>query len=192
MLFDLAKRWWVLLLRGLFAIAFGILAFLWPGLTLAALVIVYGIYAMVDGITAIWFGLAGGRGRPWWAMLLVGILGVAAGVVTFLWPQITAVALLAVIAAWAIIRGIFEISAAIRLRRVIDNEWLLALGGALSIAFGVLLAVQPAAGALAVVWIIGAYAIAFGVIAVALSLRLRWYRKRIEEGHTGGPNVALR
>jgi uncharacterized membrane protein HdeD (DUF308 family) len=170
---SITRNWWVFLLRGICAIVFGILAFTWPGITLASLVIVFGVYAILDGATAIVAGFSGGDGAPWWQMVLVGFLSVVTGVLTFCWPGVTAVALLFMIAAWAIVRGIVEIAAAIRLRAIIDNEGWLIFSGICSIFFGVVLFARPGAGALAVLWIIGTYAIFFGVIIIALSFRLR-------------------
>lgn len=137
MLSELARNWWIPLIRGLAAIAFGIMAFAWPGITLFALVLLFGVYAIIDGLAAIWFAIIErNQAMNWWGMLLVGLLSVAAGIVAIFWPGITAMALLMVIAAWAIVRGIFEIVAAIQLRKHIENEWALGLGGALSILFG--------------------------------------------------------
>ena len=158
--------------RDLLAILFGIMAFVWPGITLFALVVLFGAYALLDGITAIVLGIAARTERSgdtpvrreWWAMILVGVLGIAAGIITF-WPGITAFALLIVIAVTAIVRGIAEVIAAIRLRKYIEHEWLLGFAGVISIAFGVVLLARPAIGALAVVWAIGAWA----MVAAALS-----------------------
>jgi uncharacterized membrane protein HdeD (DUF308 family) len=174
MVIVLARNWWALALRGLFAVLFGIVAFALPGSTLGALVLLYGAYALVDGIFAIAAAVAGrDEGLPWWAMLLEGVVGIAVGVITFAWPGITALVLLYLIAAWAFVTGALEIAAAIRLRKEIRGEWLLALSGVLSVLFGVILVVNPGAGALAVVWLIGAYAIAFGVVLLVLGFRLR-------------------
>jgi uncharacterized membrane protein HdeD (DUF308 family) len=174
MVIVLARNWWALALRGLFAVLFGIVAFVLPGITLGALVLLYGAYALVDGIFAIAAAVAGrDEGLPWWAMLLEGVVGIAVGVMTFAWPGITALALLYLIAAWAFVTGALEIAAAIRLRKEIRGEWLLALSGVMSVLFGVILVVNPGAGALAVVWLIGAYAIAFGVVLLVLGFRLR-------------------
>jgi len=170
----LARNWWALFLRGLFAVLFGILAFSWPGLTLAVLVLLFGAYALVDGIFAVIAALKAPQGsKRWWVLLVEGIVGVIVGALTLFWPGLTALALLYFIAAWAIITGVLEIVAAIRLRNVIRNEWLLVLGGAVSILFGLLLVIMPVAGALAVVWMIGVYACLFGALLVALSFRLR-------------------
>jgi uncharacterized membrane protein HdeD (DUF308 family) len=171
----LARNWWALALRGLAAILFGILAFAWPGITLFVLVIFFGAYMLVDGIFAIVAAVrAAGEQARWWLLLLEGILGVVAGLVAFFWPGLTALALLYLIAAWAIVTGIIEIVEAIRLRQEIVGEWALILGGALSVLFGVLLVVIPArAGLLSLTWLIGAYAVAFGVLLVILAFRVR-------------------
>jgi uncharacterized membrane protein HdeD (DUF308 family) len=177
MLSTILQRWWILLLRGISATVFGVLAIVWPGITLLTLVIFYGVVALIDGIAGIALGVRSGvNGRTWWEMILLGLLGVIAGAVAFLWPGLTAVVLLVVIALWAIIRGILEIIGAITLRKIIQGEWLLILSGVLSIGFGVLLLLRPAAGALAVMWLIGIYMIAFGITTIALSLRLRRLR----------------
>jgi len=174
MLYILARNWWAIALRGLFAVLFGIAAFVWPGLTLAALVILWGAYALVDGIFNLVAALrAAQKKMTWWPLVLEGILGIAAGVVAFLWPGITALALLYLIAAWAILTGIVEIIAAVRLRHAISGEWMLGLAGLLSIVFGVILIAAPGAGALAVIWMIGAYAVVFGIVLIALGFRLR-------------------
>jgi uncharacterized membrane protein HdeD (DUF308 family) len=171
---HLSHFWWTLLLRGVVAVLFGLSALAWPGITLTALVLLFGAFALVDGIAAIIIGFQqyGDRER-WWATLIGGIIGVAAGFITFMLPGITALALLTLIAFWAIMRGAFDIVAAIRLRHVIQGEFWLALGGALSVAFGVLMLVAPGAGALAVVWWIAAFALAWGVILIVLAFRLR-------------------
>ena len=171
----LSRNWWALALRGLAAIIFGILAFVWPGITLWALILLFGAYMLVDGVFAIVAAVrvAGGAAR-WWLLLVEGILGVLAGIVAFVWPGLTALALLYFVAAWAIVTGIFEIVGAIRLRREIEGEWALILGGALSVLFGVLLvAVGPGVGLLSLVWLIGVYAVAFGVLLLILAFRVR-------------------
>ena len=174
MLHALAKCWWLLLLRGLAAIAFGILAFLWPGLTLVTLVLLYGAFALVDGVLSLVAAFTGSaKPVPTWWLVVVGLLGIAAGAVTFLWPGITAILLVLFIGAWALVHGIFEIIGAIQLRKEIDNEWMLILGGVLSVLFGGIILIAPGAGALGLVWAIAAYSIVFGILFVALSLRLR-------------------
>jgi uncharacterized membrane protein HdeD (DUF308 family) len=177
MIEGLASRWWAVLLRGLFAILFGICAIAWPGLTLTWLALLFGAYCLVDGLFAIVAAITAPAGAPRWMILLLeGIVSVIIGVLTFIWPGLTALVLLYFIATWAIITGILEIVTAIRLRKVISNEWLLILSGVLSIGFGVLLFARPLSGALAVVWLIGIYAIIFGVMLIGLSLRLRgWH-----------------
>jgi uncharacterized membrane protein HdeD (DUF308 family) len=170
----LARNWWALFLRGVVAVLFGILTFIWPGLSLAVLVLLFGAYVLVDGLFAIVAAMkAPARNKRWWVLLIEGIVGVIIGVLTFFWPAMTALALLYFIALWALITGVLEIGAAIRLRKSISNEWLLVISGFLSILFGLALVIVPVAGALAVVWLIGVYAIVFGVLIIALSFRLR-------------------
>ena len=172
---TLGRNWWALALRGVAAILFGILAFAWPGITLFVLVLFFGVYMLVDGIFAIVAAVrAAGREARWWLLLIEGVLGVLAGLVAAFWPGLTALALLYFIAAWAIVTGILEIAAAVRLRREIAGEWALGLSGLLSLLFGVLLVVIPApAGILSLLWLIGAYAIAFGVVLLVLAFRVR-------------------
>jgi uncharacterized membrane protein HdeD (DUF308 family) len=168
------SNWWALALRGLAAILFGILAFLWPGITLTALVFLFGAYALVDGAFAIVAGIRTTKeNKRWWLLLVEGVLSVFAGVLAFVVPAITGFFLLLLIASWAIVTGAFEIAAAIQMRKEITGEWILALSGAASILFGLALLVYPAVGALAVIWIIGAYAIVFGVLLVVLGFKLR-------------------
>jgi uncharacterized membrane protein HdeD (DUF308 family) len=156
------------------AVLFGVAAFAWPGITLGALVLLYGAYALVDGAFAVAAAMIGRTGGiPWWAMLAEGLIGIAIGAITFAWPGITALVLLYLISAWAVVTGVFEIVAAVRLRKEIRGEWLLALSGVLSIVFGLALVANPGAGALAVVWLIGAYAIFFGALLIALGVQLR-------------------
>ena len=170
----LARHWWAIALRGAAAIIFGILAFVMPGVTLAVLVLLFGAYALVDGVFNVIAALSGRSGeQSWWWLLIEGLVSVAAGLVTFFMPGLTALTLVYVIAAWAIITGVLEIVAAVRLRKVISNEWWLVLSGVLSIVFGGVIAAYPGAGALALVFWIGAYAVVFGVFLVALAFRLR-------------------
>lgn len=173
-MFDvIARHWWLVLLRGIAGVLFGIAAFGWPKITLLTLVILFGIYAISDGIIAIWLSFTKREGKGyWWQMLLVGIVSLAAGIVTFLWPGKTAVFLLFAIASWAVVHGVFEIAAAIRLRQEMKGEWMLILAGVLSIVFGLALIARPAVGALAMVWLIGSYSLAFGLVLIAWSLRL--------------------
>jgi uncharacterized membrane protein HdeD (DUF308 family) len=169
----LTSRWWVLVLRGVAAILFGILAFGAPTSGLLALVLVWGIYALADGVLAVTHSAQRGRsGERWGWLFFEGLVGIAAGILTFTRPGLTAMALLIVIAVWAIVTGVAEIATAIRVRRYIRGEWMLALTGVLSIAFGVLLLAFPGSGALALVWLIGTYAIVFGALMIGLGLRM--------------------
>ncbi len=184
----LARNWGWLMLRGVAALIFGVLTLFNPGITLVVLVILFGAYAIVDGVFALITALANRRAeRQWVALLINGLISVAVGIATFVWPGITAFALLYLIAAWALITGVMEIITAIRLREIIRGEWFLILAGLLSILFGVLLFFRPGAGALAVVLWIGAYAVIFGLLLIALAFRLRsWLR-----GEGGGGAAAI-
>ena len=184
MLRTLAQNWWALVLRGVCAVLFGVGAFAWPGITLAVLILLYGAYALVEGVLEVAWALMGRQGGSFpWGVLLAGLAGVAIGIVTFVSPGLTALALLYVIAAWAIVRGVFELVAAISLRKELENEWLLALNGLLSVALGVLLIVAPGAGALALLWWIGGFAIVAGILMIVLGLRLKGVRDRLAHGH---------
>ena len=178
---ELSRTWWMLAVRGVAAVIFGLLALIWPQITLLALVLVFGAYALVDGAFSLVAAARGrelaGGSRGW--LILEGLLGIAAGIVAIVWPDITALALLWVIAAWAVVTGVLEIVAAIRLRRVLDNEWLLIVAGALSVAFGLILIIWPGSGAIGLVWLIGIYAIAFGIVLLGLALRLRGLGRRL-------------
>ncbi len=174
----LVRNWWALALRGLFAILFGLLALAWPSLTLAALVILFGAYSLVDGIFALVAAVRVAEAHErWWLLVLEGLAGIAAGLITFMWPGITALVLLYLIAWWAVVTGVFEIAAAIRLRKEISGEWALVLGGAASVIFGLVLLFRPGIGVLAVIWLIGTYALVFGALLLMLAFRLR--------GHSG-------
>jgi uncharacterized membrane protein HdeD (DUF308 family) len=181
-----ARRWWVLAVRGAAGIAFGLIALTHPVSGLVALVILFGAYALVDGIFNLTMTVpqAKRHGERWGALLAEGILSVVAGLVALIWPGISAVALLLVIAFWAVATGIMAILSAVRLRRMIKGEWLLGLAGALSIALGVLLFMYPAPGALAMVIWIGAYALVSGIMLVALSFRVRsWAHRAVQPAH---------
>jgi uncharacterized membrane protein HdeD (DUF308 family) len=168
-----AQNWWAIVLRGVFGVIFGIGAFIWPDITLAALVLLYGAYALVEGLLAVAAAVMGPRpGGFLWGMLLAGVVSVVAGVLTFLWPGLTALALLYFIAVWAIVRGVFEIVAAVQLRKEIENEWLLGLSGLLTIVLGLFLMVAPGAGILAVLWWVGATAIVFGILMIILGFMI--------------------
>jgi uncharacterized membrane protein HdeD (DUF308 family) len=174
---SLSQNWWLLVLRGVLGILFGLAAFVWPGITLLTLIVMFGVYAIVDGLIAVGTGLSRTKDSPrWWTFLVEGLLSIGAGVVALLWPGLTTLVLIYMIAVWAIFTGILEVVAAIRLRHEITNEWMLALGGLISVGLGILLFLQPAAGSLAIVWTIAAYAIIFGVLLVVLGFRLRNWR----------------
>jgi uncharacterized membrane protein HdeD (DUF308 family) len=169
----LARYWWLILLRGIAAIIFGVLAFIWPGITLVTLVLFFGAFTLVDGVLALAHAIMGGKvGSRWW-LALIGVLGILVGLLTFMWPGLTALVLLVFIASWAIVLGVFQIIGAVRLRKEIDNEWTIGLGGALSVLFGVVLLVAPGAGAIGLIWVIGAYAILFGVLLVLAAFKLK-------------------
>jgi uncharacterized membrane protein HdeD (DUF308 family) len=170
----LGRHWKWIALRGVAALLFGILAMVWPGIVLTVMVLFFGAYAFVDGLfTLIAAAQMRESGRPLWPLVLVGLLGIVAGLVAFLWPQLTALGLLMLIASWALVMGVLQIIAAIRLRKALQNEWWLGLSGAVSVLFGVLMIGNPGAGAIAVAWVIGAYSVFFGALLIMLALRLR-------------------
>ena len=175
MITTLAQNWWTLVVRGVAAIIFGILAYLWPDITFTVLVLFFGAYALWDGVFAV-IGAFRTQGERRWALILAGLVGIAAGLVTFFWPGAATLAILTIIAAWAIVTGVFEIIGAIRLRKEIEGEWFLLLSGLLSVLFGIALVIWPVAGLVAVTWMIGAYAIIFGILLIALGIRLRNWR----------------
>jgi uncharacterized membrane protein HdeD (DUF308 family) len=170
----LARHWWVLALRGLAGVIFGVLTFLWPGITLFVLVVLFGAYALVNGIFSFMLAAKAPKGYPnFGSLILAGIFGILAGLITFFWPGITAFSLLIVIAAWAIVNGIMEIYYAIKLRKEIKGEWLLALAGILSVIFGALLLLNPFVGALVLVLWIGSFAVVFGILLMILALKMK-------------------
>lgn len=173
MLQSMARSWWVWLLRGIAAIVFGIIAFVSPAATLLALVIVFGIYAIFDGVLAVVTAFQIREdAKHWWVVLLEGLAGILFGIIALVYSLITAGALLLLIAFWAVVTGIMEIIAAIRLRREITNEWSLILTGIFSVILGVMLFVFPGAG-LALVWTIGLYAVFFGVLMIIFGFEVR-------------------
>lgn len=173
----LANNWWALALRGVIAVLFGVLTWIWPALTLGSLVLLFGAYVLLDGIFSVLAALKAPQGHQrWWVLLIEGVVGIAVGVLTFLWPGVTGLVLLYLVGAWAILTGVLEIAAAIRLRKHIRGEWFLALSGVASLLFGLLVMVAPIAGALAIALWIGAYAIVFGLLLLALAFRLRRLR----------------
>lgn len=171
-------NWWALFLRAIAAIVLAIVAFMYPVKALGFLVILFGVYALADGILAVIASIRGlRRGDKWGAMLAEGLLGIAAGLIALTWPGITAVALALLVAAWALITGLFEVAAAIKLRKVIENEWLLILGGVLSIIFGILVMMRPGAGVITLVFLLGAYALAYGIVTLVLAFKVRSWVK---------------
>jgi len=173
MLAMLSKNWWVFLLRGLFAVAFGVMALLQPGIALGALILLFAVYAIADGVGHFIAMFSGLRVSPWWVQLLSGLLSVAAGIIALLWPALTAGALLILVAAWAVLTGVLSIATAIRFRSVIDNEWLYVLGGLLSVVLGVLFIARPGAGILSLVWLLGVFALMMGLLLSAFAFRIR-------------------
>ena len=154
------------------------LALAMPGVTLTILVIVWGAYALMDGVLALVAGLRmRDNGKPLWSLIIIGLLGIGAGIATFFWPGLTALTLVFIIGSWAIVMGLFQIIAAVRLRKYIQGEWLHALSGLLSIVFGVAVVLRPGAGAVAFAWIVGWFAIVFGVMLISMALRLRSGRR---------------
>jgi uncharacterized membrane protein HdeD (DUF308 family) len=181
MLEVMGRNWWMLLVRGIAAVLFGVAVLVWPGIALTVLVLLWGAYALVDGVFAIVMGVQGrAYYRDWWVTVLEGVVSIIAGVVAFIWPGVTAVALLYVVAAWAIITGLLEIVAAIQLRKEINGEFWLGLSGVLSVGMGVLLALYPGAGMVSLLWVLGIYAIVFGVALIILSFRVRG----LAQGHS--------
>ena len=167
------------MVRGIVGILLGVFALLLPAVFFTVLVLSFGAWALVDGVMNIVTAMRDARGeRGWWMLLLSGVAGVLAGIAAFVAPAATALILLYVMAAWAVLTGVLEITAAVRLRRQITGEWLMALSGALSIGFGVLVMLAPMAGALAVVLVIGAYAFVSGLVLFALGIRLRVEARR--------------
>lgn len=170
----LARNWWAIAIRGACAVVFGLLALFMPGVTLEVLIIIFGAYAIVDGVFAIVAAVrAAERHERWSALVAEGVVGIITGLIAWFAPAVAALGFLYLFAAWALITGIMEITAAIELRRHMPGEWLLILQGVLSIALGVLLAAFPGPGLITLVWWIGIYAIVFGVLLIALAFRLR-------------------
>lgn len=176
----LGDNWWLLLLRGVAAIAFGVLAIFWPGITLITLTLLWGAYTLVDGVFALWASISGrtaGTMGPRWWLAISGVISILAGLAAFFWPGITAFILLIFIGVWAIIIGVLTIWGAIQARKEIEGEWLLGLFGLVAIAFGLLLLFQPGAGALSLIWTIAWYAIIAGILLIVLAFRVRKYKR---------------
>lgn len=173
MLHALARNWWLVLLRGICAIVFGLLAFVWPGATLIALVLLYGAFAIADGILALSAAISGDTPTPRWWLAVVGVLGIVAGLVAFLWPGLTAAVLQVFIAVWAITTGVMQMVGAFMLRKEIDDEWHLIAAGALWVVFGLVLVLKPAVGVIALLYTIGSFAVLYGALLISFALRLR-------------------
>jgi uncharacterized membrane protein HdeD (DUF308 family) len=170
---TLTYNWWMLALRGLLSIAFGALAFLWPAFGLLVIAYLFGIYATLDGVLAVVAALTGkSQERPWWSLILEGVFGVSAGVLTFIWPEVTLLVILAMIAFWAVATGVFQIVAAIRLRDEIEGEWLLGLGGVLSICFGLAMIVVPDFGLWAIAFMVAVFSLVSGALMLVLAFRM--------------------
>lgn len=182
MLRALCDRWWCLLLRGLTAVAAGVVALAYPGLTAYVLAVLIGISALVDGAMCVVVGFRPAAGsKPWWEMVALGLVGVGFGLAAVAWPGIFLATLIVLVGIWAVARGVLEIAVAVRLRKLIDDEWLLAVSGALSLAFGILLLSKPIEGIVVIGLLIGLFLLAGGLAATALALRLRAVRKRLSE-----------
>lgn len=181
MLRTLGRNWWMFVVQGMAAVLFGLGALAWPDRTLAFLIALFGAYALVDGIVALATLFVAGEGAtPWWAWLLRSITGIAAGVATFAWPGMTALVLVYLIAARALLAGIFEMAAAMELRKEIEGEWLMVASGALSVLLGLWLFAAPGEGALALTWTIGIFAIVIGGLLIALGFRVKGIHERME------------
>lgn len=181
---PLTRGWWLVLLRGIAGILFGIAAFIWPGLTVLALTLLFGAFALADGAFSLGAAFTGGGDRsiPTWWLAVIGLLGIAAGIVAFLWPGLTAFALIVMIGAWAVAIGVLEIIGAIWMRKEIEGEWLLIATGIISVLFGLAILLRPGVGALALAWAIGAFALLSGLLHIAFAFRLKRLPQRAQEG----------
>jgi uncharacterized membrane protein HdeD (DUF308 family) len=176
----LHRSWWLLLLRGIVAIAFGVLTWMQPGISAAVLVLLFGAYAFADGVLSAWTAIAGRSDHQyWWLLLLRGLLGICVGILAFVEPGVVVLALLIYMAIWAIATGLIEIAVAIRLRREIEGEWLLIVSGLVSVLFGVVLLTRPGASVLALLWLIATFAVVFGIVLVILAFRARGFAHRV-------------
>ena len=170
----LARNWWAVACRGLVAVVFGLVTLGLPGITLATLIVLFGGYALVDGVEAIIAGVrAAERHERWWSMVLEGVAGIGAGVLTFAWPIVTAILWLYLLSAWASLSGVLKIASAVRLRRGMRGAWVLAANGVLAVLFGVLALLLPGLTIRSLVWVVGAYALLRGIAFLALAFRLR-------------------
>lgn len=181
----LARNWWMFLLRGILALIFGVAALFFPAAAFLSLVLVFGAFALVDGVFALVAAFTGAaKSENWWWLIFEGAIGILIGILTLIQPAAMGEAWLILIAAWAVVTGIFEIITAVRLRKVIEGELWLILGGLVSVAFGLLVMVYPASGAFAVGFLIGAYAIVFGVMFIMLALGLRKFKNTAVTEHS--------
>jgi len=166
---NIRYNWWLMLLRGVFAIIFGLIVLVFPGIALLALIFVFGAYALIDGILAVIVAISERRNLPRWGWQVVeGVAGIILGIIAFTWPRETALVLLYIVAIWAVITGVMELAAAFTV-----GNWLLGLAGVLSIVFGIILFVHPGAGLLSLLWLLGIYAIIFGVVLIVHAFQLR-------------------
>jgi uncharacterized membrane protein HdeD (DUF308 family) len=182
MLELLSRRWQLVVLRGVVAVLFGVIAIAWPEITVLALALLFGAYTLIDGITSLVMGFGAPQGSDRMYMITLGVLGIVAGLLALVWPQLTVIFLLVIIAVWAIIAGVMQIAAAIRLRKHIKNEWFLALSGAVALVLGILLIVQPAEGAIALVVAIATFALVWGAVLIVLGFRLRTAGQALSAG----------
>lgn len=174
MLTTMTRYWWLMALRGAFAVLFGFAAILWPGIAFTTLVLLFGAFAFASGVITTWTALSLRKQKENWTTFLIqGLCNLAIGLIALFWPFVTAGAIILLIAAWALISGLIEVAAALRLRREIENEWMMILSGGLSILLGLLFGMFPAAGIWVVTWLIGVFAVVIGVALIQLALRLR-------------------
>ena len=173
-----ARNWWLFLLRGIAALVFGALSLIWPGISLLTLILFFGAYALADGVFALTAAIFGrGNTKVRWWLMLVGVLGIAIGIGTFVWPGLTALTLLYFIAGWVVATGVLQIIGAIELRNVIEDEWWLIVDGALAALFGIFLFIMPGAGALALIWLIAMFAIAYGILMVGFAFKVKKFKE---------------
>lgn len=173
MIEALSKNWWIFLIRGAAAILFGIAVLLFPGIALEVLVLFVAAYLLVDGVFTVIYALQNRTQSRWWVLLLTGVLSIIAGIGAFIYPGLTSLILLNIVAFWAILTGLMTIVYAIEMRKVIENEFWLGLSGALSVLFGILLILFPGTGLLSLLWMLGVYAIAFGIFEIIFAFRLK-------------------
>lgn len=184
---QLISNWWTVALRGALAIAIGIIALVFPGITLSVLIALFGVFALIEGVFLLIIGIRSWRGsQRWWSFILQGVLSLIVGILALLVPTAMAIAFVYLMAFWAVLAGIVEITAAVQLRKVIRGEWLMAAAGAITILFGIGLMLAPVAGLLAVVWLFGIFAVLSGVLLLVLAFRLR---REEHGGHLAHANV---